>query len=350
MKKFIEGVKNNERPRKIPDVPDVPETVVIPGDSDLPLERLSQEDLSLSDCTQESKLSQSRKTKRTNLRRISEITVLLLGFSLCEFAQWQTNRPPDVRRPPRGRVKSSNPRNVTDTVAVYIYSNREVERIQRRKIEELYSFFKDRLIVVTDETPETNMAPVPSEQIVSGDSMQPVTNEHLFHHECCDRERAMTWLIKHHKEYKRAWIIDSGVNWKNFTDLQAIFDTHRYDNTDLLHENKGMEQQYPINESSDEIDWWNLDKIRFPKVRREAQLPPPYYHGLFMLYRISSRLATGLDEWRVSRNAKKWTLFEPLLSNWPLKHNMTTKSFVDNDVVEIFHEEYRRSVEILRRV
>ena len=414
IKKFNEGVKDNERPKKVPDVPE--EIFLLRGD-------LSSEDLSQSDCTQEPNRSQPKSKKRTNFRRISALNFVLLGFILFEFAQrlkptptkttglrnttdttalpeknynnfrhetashddGNSTAPPEKNHSNfRNETASRDDGNATappeknhenfrnetalrdggdtigkhhnklrnetashgdnDTIAMYIYSNREAEKIQRRKIEQLYSFFKHRLIVVTDETPETNTAPVPSEQIVSGDSMELVTNERLFDPEkCCGRERAMMWLIKHHKEYKHAWIINSDLTWNNFNRMQAaIFDTYRYDNTDLLHENKGMEQQDPINAS-----WWKLKKIQFPEVSREAAaaLPPPYHHGEFALYRISSRLATGLDDWRTSHNGGNWTFFVPLLSNWPIKNeSMTTKSFVDNDVGASYHEEYHRRV------
>lgn len=226
-------------------------------------------------------------------------------------------------------------KNSTTMLVVYICNNL-LDPMQSRKIEDLHSIFDDKLLVVTDQQPTPQHLPSAPHTRVIDKSDQAVTSEHLYNHLCCGLERAMMWLIRNQHEYDHAWVIEEDVFWTDVMEFKAFLQSYDGDETDLLHQNSGMEQE-PIHDPN----FWNFYHLQPPKVRRSASLSPPFYKGLFSFYRMSSRFAARLEAWRLS-NHGEWTFFEPLLGTLAVRDKtLQTASYIDNNLDYPIHLTYR---------
>ena len=221
--------------------------------------------------------------------------------------------------------------------AVYICNDME-DPMQSKKITELQDMFGDRVVVITDqERHNQQFKTMPFYDRIVFD--QTYTRTHLWNFKGYGLEKAMMWLIANEAKFDHAWVIEEDVYWKDKTKLKQFFESSSDDSADFLHQNMGMEEQKILSKDSEEWDWWNLKHLRRPRVT--AEIGPPYYHGLFMFYRLSSRMAKKLDAWRL-QNAGEWTFFEPLLSTLPVQDpDLATKSFLNNSAGYEFHLDYR---------
>ena len=220
--------------------------------------------------------------------------------------------------------------------AVYICNDLE-DPMQHKKIMELQDIFWHKLVVITDQNRNQRFKTLPYYDRIVFD--QTYTRKHLWNFKGYGLEKAMMWLISNKGKFDHAWVIEEDVYWKSKKKLEQFFKSYNNDNVDFLHQNMGMEDQNILSKDSEEWNWWNLHHLRRPRVA--AEIGPPYYHGLFMLYRLSSRATKKLNAWRL-HNAGEWTFFEPLLSTLPVQDpDLTTKSFMNNSAGYEFHLDYR---------
>lgn len=223
--------------------------------------------------------------------------------------------------------------------AIYICNHLE-DDMQQKKITELHNLFEDNLVVITDQSPVealTNL--LYYDRIVFN---QEFTHKGLWWgYNGGGHERAMMWMIDNKEKFKHAWVIEEEVYWKSIATLKLFFESYDDDDVDFLHQNLGMEEQPIAMEDDKEWNWWNLMLLRRPHVMtKTAEFRPPYYHGMFMFYRLSNRTTKKLNDWRLS-NGGEWTYFEPLLATLPVQDpDLATKSYIDNEIGYEFHLDY----------
>jgi hypothetical protein len=220
------------------------------------------------------------------------------------------------------------------TIAIYI-CNDLYNEMQIRKIRELQSYFHKDLIVVTDAQDIRDDWILPAEQIISPDSNISLTTNLALSPPplCCGVERSIMWLILNQDNYEYAWVMEDDVLWSNFTDFTDFLQSHRGDDTDLLHSNYGMEEHsfYDIGR------WWPYKKLLPPFVTTQATFDRPFHEGHFQFYRLSSRFVSALNDWRLLNNGE-WTFIEPLFANLAFRNdtttttNLTTKNFINNSI------------------
>ncbi|KAL7573127.1 hypothetical protein ACA910_018798 [Epithemia clementina (nom. ined.)] len=216
-------------------------------------------------------------------------------------------------------------------IGVYICHDFSYEE-QQRKINELYSYFGDNFVIVTDrdraEFGSLQGLHVPLKQIVGMHTGQNITPSHrfTFDTDCCGLELTMMWLIDHATEYDYAWVMEDDVYWTNMTEFANFMSSFDDDDTDLLHQNQGTEQ-HPFTDKK----YWNFRYLSPPYVQPTAALAPPYYFAWFHLYRISPRVAKRVNEWRLNKNDGHWTFYEPLVATLAIQDpDLVTKSHLDN--------------------
>ncbi|KAL7569359.1 hypothetical protein ACA910_010446 [Epithemia clementina (nom. ined.)] len=235
-------------------------------------------------------------------------------------------------------------------IGVYVCSDFQDER-QQRQLNELYSYFHDQLVVVTDLDRTTLVTPFQEhfdfsldEQVVAGDADQNVTGNHSWNWICCGLERAFMWLADHPSRFDHAWMMEDDLYWTNFTEFAAFLDSFRDDDeADLLHQNAvGQDEPTVTDSNTQDLRNWHYSRLLPPMVKPAAKVDMPYYFGWFMFYRISYRTVQHLNRWRVDKNDGDWTFFEPLLATLPHKDpNLVLRSFHDNKVNYNIHLRYR---------
>lgn len=283
-------------------------------------------------------IAHSRQWGKSQFIRLVLFVSAVLIYYLGNFpnASSVTNLTPDLVLV--AKLQELQPEQIYQKIwAVYICNNLGKDDVQHKKITELHNVFGDKLAVITDQNCSDQLKQLSYYDRIVFD--QKYTRRHLWNFKGYGLEKAMMWLIVNQAEFSHAWVIEEDVHWKDIATLQEFFKSYDNDDTDFLHQNMGMEDQQILSKDSEEWNWWNLIHLRPPHVT--AKIGPPYFHGLFMFYRLSSCMTKKLDDWRLS-NAGEWTFFEPLLSVLPVQDpNLTTKSYINNSVGYEFHLDYR---------
>jgi hypothetical protein len=134
------------------------------------------------------------------------------------------------------------PTNLNRTIAVYICNDLH-DTMQIGKIQELHSYFGERLIVVTDQNALQGGDDwiLPADQVVAKDSNVELTTTLALNYICCGIERAIMWLVENQDRYDYAWVMEDDVLWSDFVDMKDFLNSFGRDKTDLLHSNPAME-------------------------------------------------------------------------------------------------------------
>ena len=183
-----------------------------------------------------------------------------------------------------------------------LYMTHEDDEIQQERIKMLHEVFGSNFYLVWDDKKRNPH----SFGAVNTITDQPITRTRKFSHQCCAQEKAIMWLIENAGNYDFAWLVENDVYFESVQVIRCFFEKYAHRDADLLHQNQNDKPHY-------DLKHWHFRFLVSHELQPGARFKPPFYKGMFNLFRMSSRMVLLLDHWRL-KNREQWTFFEPLIA------------------------------------
>lgn len=200
---------------------------------------------------------------------------------------------------------------------VYIVSHDDPHT--QKKVSEMQDAFQDRFVVVWDNNEKQSC---PFAKAICIDGMQ-ISQSRRFNFICCGLEKAATWSIAQTatkprgQRFDYVWFMEDDVEYSDISELVRIVD-------DTASEAHLLYQEDNLTWVDDEW-YWGL------RVARDTKIPnlfgnTPIVHGMFNLFRMSSKLLKALDK-VYHKNGDSWVYFEAMIPTTALRYGLSSKSW-----------------------
>lgn len=178
-------------------------------------------------------------------------------------------------------------------------------------------------LVITPELYLARSIPLlPASRLINTSDEASISGSQLWSNICCAQEAALHWSLNHRAEYSHFWFMEGDVYFQNDKEFGVFINAidEGYKKIDLVHQNDGMVDS-PMSMNDIEVfkaekgrsPWW-YRKLYQPKhVTKTARIKPPYYRGMYQLYRLSVKFLDRLERFYID-NDEYWVFFEPLIS------------------------------------
>ena len=175
-------------------------------------------------------------------------------------------------------------------------------------------------------TPELYVAcPIPllpPSRLINASDEASISGSQFWSNYCCAQEVALHWSLNHRAEYSHFWFMEGDVYFQKDEEFGAFINAidEGYKEIDLVHQNDGMEDN-PMSMYDIEVfkakngrdPWWYRKLYLSKHVTKTARIGPPYYRGMYNLYRLSVKFLNRLERFYID-NDEHWVFFEPLIS------------------------------------